>query len=85
VDIVAYDGPTLVFVEVKTRETEDFGPPDRAVDRDKRAHILRAAGDYLRRSEVPWNRCRFDIVNVVFGGKITIRHMPDAFRPGSPV
>src|SRR6185437_15717765 len=43
IDIVARDGGKLVFVEVKTRTSADFGSPDRAIDREKQRHILRAA------------------------------------------
>lgn len=79
VDIVAYYKTNLIFVEVKSRESEEYGPPDRAVDSEKREHIRRAAREYLRRAELPWSCARFDIVNVVFGAQNRIRHVPDAF------
>ena len=47
VDIVARDDDWLVFVEVKTRETEQFGAPSEAVDRDKQRNLTKAALDYL--------------------------------------
>ena len=54
VDIIARDSKTLVFVEVKTRASEDYGEPSRAVDRAKQRHILRTAlrsrGDSIRRA-----------------------------------
>src|SRR5437763_579057 len=50
IDLVVWHGPRLAFVEVKTRASEDFGTPDRAVDAEKRAHLRRAARDYLRRA-----------------------------------
>ena len=85
VDLVAWDGPKLVFVEVKTRASEEFGPPDRAVDEQKRHQHFRAAGEYLRRADLAWDVVRFDIVNVIVGRGITVNHIPDAFRAGSPL
>jgi putative endonuclease len=79
-DLVAWDGETLVFVEVKSRITDEYGAPDRAIDRDKRLHIARAAQDYARRSGVEWNRVRFDIVNIIDSDPPAITHLRDAFR-----
>lgn len=81
VDLVARDGETVVFVEVKTRATDRYGAPEEAVDRDKRRNIVRAAGDYLRRSEQSWELARFDIVTVLFADGIRIEHLQDAFAP----
>jgi putative endonuclease len=65
-DLIAWDGQTLVFVEVKSRESADFGPPERAIGEEKRAHLLRIAREYTRKTETPWERIRFDVVTVVF-------------------
>jgi putative endonuclease len=65
IDLIVRHGQTLAFVEVKTRAGEDFGRPDRVVDREKRAYIERAARDYARRAQVNWKGTRFDIVNVI--------------------
>ena len=65
-DLIAWDGATLVFIEVKSREKADFGPPERAIGEEKRAHLLRVAREYTRKTETPWDRIRFDIVTVVF-------------------
>src|SRR5438270_13035469 len=46
IDIVAWDGTTLVFVEVKTRATAEFGEPESAVDPEKQLRLQRAARDY---------------------------------------
>src|SRR5690348_13964369 len=51
-DIVAWHGETLVFVEVKTRTTTEFGEPARAVGLDKENDLRRAAGEYLRRAGI---------------------------------
>lgn len=79
-DLVAWHGPVLVFVEVKTRSTEEFGPPDRAVDTEKRDHVRRAARDYARRAGVEFPKTRFDIVSVVLGNPARIEWFQDAFR-----
>jgi len=80
IDLIAWEGERLVFVEVKTRTTGEFGEPERAVDADKRARILRAAAQYARRANVEWSAVRFDIVSVVLGRSVTIEWIRDAFR-----
>ena len=67
IDLVAWHGGTLVFVEVKTRASAEFGAPERAVDAEKRGRLARAARDYARRAGVEWGRTRFDIVSIVLG------------------
>ena len=67
IDLVVWEGRRLVFVEVKTRASADFGAPDSAVDAEKRERLLRAAGDYARRVNVPLDQARFDIVSVLLG------------------
>jgi putative endonuclease len=71
IDIVAREGEVLVFVEVKTRSSEDFGRPVDAVGPQKRRHLRRAALDYLRRLGSPRLYFRFDVVEVILdeGGK----------------
>ena len=83
IDLVARDGATLVFVEVKTRETDEFGAPDRAIDPVKRDKIRRAALNYLRRSGHDSNWVRFDTVAIVasrrHAGAPRIDHIRDAW------
>ena len=64
IDIVAEEGDTLVFVEVKSRRSEAYGDPQLAVGPEKQRKISRVAMSYL--SEKGWNRrpARFDIVAV---------------------
>lgn len=80
IDLVAWHGNTLVFVEVKTRASAEFGEPDRAVDAEKRKHLHRAAIDYARRANVEWTRTRFDIVSVVLDNPVRIEWIREAFR-----
>ena len=82
VDIVARDKGITVFVEVKTRSTEDFGSPDRAIDENKRHNILRAARSYATRAGIPWNEVRFDVISVVLTSPPSITHYQDVFFEG---
>lgn len=68
VDIVCRDGDELVFVEVKTRSSLDYGSPAAAVNRDKQALIARGALSWLRLLDNPDIVFRFDIVEVVIDG-----------------
>lgn len=67
IDIVARDGPTLVFVEVKTREGHEFGDGAEAVTAFKRHRIGRVALDYLARHRQTECPCRFDVVSIALG------------------
>src|SRR5262249_15331915 len=65
IDIIAYDQSTLVFVEVKTRRSDDLISPTRAVDLRKRRQIVRAARRYRRLMNVWLEPYRYDVVTVV--------------------
>ena len=64
-DIVALDGATTVFVEVKRRRTVALGAPEEAVGRTKRARVVRAARRWLAAHPGRARRVRFDVVAVV--------------------
>ncbi len=83
IDLIAWDGPTLVFIEVKTRATDQFGSPDRAVDREKQLHLQRAARDYARRADVEWSRVRFDVITVLSTRPPEVHLLRDAFGTAS--
>jgi putative endonuclease len=85
IDLVAWDGDTLVFVEVKSRASEEFGPPDRAVDREKREFLVRAAAEYAARARIPWERVRFDVVSVILSAPPSVSWVAGAFRPRPPL
>jgi putative endonuclease len=78
-DLVAWERDTLVFVEIKTRTTDEYGPPDRAIGEEKRRAIVRAAADYGRRAGVPEEEVRFDVINVVLSNPPSFEHIRDAF------
>jgi putative endonuclease len=65
IDIVAYEGLTLCFVEVKTRTSDDFVPPQVNVDLRKRRQIARAARGYRRILGLTNAAYRYDVVAVV--------------------
>jgi len=65
IDVVAYDGPTLCFIEVKTRASDDFAPPQVNVDLRKRRQIARAARGYRRMFGLIDAAYRYDVVTVV--------------------
>jgi putative endonuclease len=67
IDIIAYDGETLVFVEVKTRTSEEVAKAAAAVDRAKQRTIARTALAYRRLLRLKDVSYRFDVVTVVFG------------------
>lgn len=81
IDIVAREGSTLVFVEVRYRKGDDFGHPEESVGTVKRRRIVAAAGAYL--ATVPaasWREARFDVIAVEGSGEAaTVRHFPAAF------
>ena len=65
IDLVAYDGATLCFVEVKTRASDWFAPPQINVDRRKRRQIARAARAYRTMFALEDQPYRYDVVTVV--------------------
>jgi putative endonuclease len=81
IDIVAYDKGILVFVEVKTRRSPDFGRPEESVTPAKQHQIRKLAGAYLMLNGLGDVPCRFDILALVSDGQkgYRIRHIPDAF------
>ena len=85
-DLVFRDGDCLVFVEVKTRSSEDWTRPAAAVDARKRKLLSLTALDYLHRLKNPGVKFRFDIVEVLLadGAVREIRHLPNAFALSRP-
>lgn len=86
VDIVAFqptpkdDGGMIVFVEVKARSGDGFGPPEAAVDKPKQQAILRVAEAYLHERRLIPSPTRFDVVAVQFDrGEAELTHFENAF------
>jgi putative endonuclease len=74
-DIVARDGPTVVFVEVKTRDGRGFGGGAEAVTGVKRRRMVQLALEYLMRHRLLECPCRFDVVSVQLeaGRRVVLR------------
>ena len=68
IDIVATDGPTIVFVEVKTRAGTEFGRGAEAITWTKRRRMTAVATDFLARHGLTDRPCRFDVVSIGLAG-----------------
>lgn len=81
-DIVAREGDTIAFVEVKTRRVDNEIPPEASIGYTKRRHIVRAARQYIATHPEPDRYYRFDVVTVVIPehGKAEITLLRNAFR-----
>lgn len=82
-DLVAVDGRTVVFVEVKTRASDERGLPAEAVDLEKQQRITRAALAYSRRHGLLDVASRFDVISIVWPAgsrKPNIEHFKNAFE-----
>ena len=75
-DIVARDGNTVVFIEVKTRSSYKFGRPAEAVGRDKQYKLSMMAAQYLKKKGFTDALSRFDVIEVTAVG---INHIKNAF------
>ena len=86
IDLIFRDGDCLVFVEVKTRSSEEWTRPAAAVNAERRRRLTRAALDYLRMLRNPPVKVRFDIVEVLLtdGAVREVRHLPNTFAMERP-
>ena len=88
VDLVCRDGGrnTLVFVEVKARRSERYGPPSAAVSSRKQRRLILAAEYWLNQLERSDVRVQFDVLEVIYNdGTWNIRHLADAFAAGKSI
>jgi len=74
---------TIVFVEVRTRADEKFGPPESSITHAKKTKLLRTARYFLATQKIEDRPFRFDVVAIVLGqkGREQIRHYENAFVP----
>lgn len=81
IDLIFRDEDCLVFVEVKTRSSEEWTRPAAAVDARKKRLLSQTALDYLRLLKNPQVKIRFDIVEVLLreGEVREVRHLPNTF------
>jgi putative endonuclease len=72
------DGPTLVFVEVKCRQSLNYGDPEEAITPTKQRHLTQAALCYVKAKRVTDKLIRFDSLSI---GPDGIRLFKNAFQP----
>jgi putative endonuclease len=83
-DLIAADGRTVVFVEVKTRATTDAGHPAEAIDERKVRRMTQAALAYLKAQRMLNHPARFDVLAITWPANARrpiIEHYPNAFSP----
>ncbi len=82
VDIIALDGPVLVFVEVRSRSTENYGLPQESITEEKRSRLRRTARYYLAASGGHRGPVRFDVLAIKYkrnGQMEFLEHIKNAF------
>ncbi len=84
IDLIAVDGQTVVFVEVKTRRSDAWEDPSEAVDLQKQTRMTRTAMAFLKQHGLLERAARFDVISVIWPAdtaRPTIRHFINAFEP----
>lgn len=83
IDLVALEGETIVFVEVKSLRQSRGGTPAERIDGGKQVRLTRSALAWLKRRGLLDRRSRFDVVEVSWDerGTVEVRHIPHAFEP----
>jgi putative endonuclease len=81
IDIIASDQKTLVFVEVKTRKSKDYGFPEESVTPSKQRQIRKIAQGFLAKNNLQDMECRFDVISLSFDENegYSVRHIKNAF------
>lgn len=80
IDLVVERDGTVAFVEVKARKGTSFGDPVEAVNWSKQRELARSASVWIDRHGRPAEVYRFDVIGVlVEGGRVRVRHVPNAF------
>lgn len=80
IDLIAREGEVLSFVEVRARDTEEFGHPLETIDRRKQGRIIVAARHFLREAGVPGGPMRFDALGIVLGPPHDFTLVKEAFE-----
>ena len=66
IDIVCYDHGTIAFVEVKTRYSDTYGPPELSVTEAKKRQIIKVASQYVADKRIEGTSLRFDVVSIFY-------------------
>lgn len=81
IDLIAWDGGTLAFIEVKTRRSQRFGPAASAVTFEKQRHLIKASQMYMTQMKKAYALCRFDVVAVEMDAHgLHVELIKDAFQ-----
>jgi putative endonuclease len=82
IDIIAFEGDTIVFIEVKTRASEAFGMPSEAVSDTKQKKLVKAALYYMQKKKLFNYMSRFDVIEVIMDeeSNCQINIIKDAFQ-----
>ena len=79
-DIICMHKNILVFVEVRTKTTLNYGSPEESVTKSKIKHLRKAALVYLGNGRLSYEEIRFDVIAILItGGNTRINHIPNAF------
>ena len=83
IDLIALDGATIVFVEVKTRSSREYADPQDAVTPAKQRRLTRSAKCFLAQTGSQERSCRFDVIAITLDDRkpLEIEHIQDAFPP----
>jgi len=80
IDIICTDGRVVVFVEVKTRTSTNYGSPEESITKVKKEHIRKVALVYLETYPQPFREIRFDVIGILMeDNKPRINHLIAAF------
>jgi putative endonuclease len=85
IDLIAREGKTLAFIEVKTRRSQRFGPASSAVTLEKQRHLIKASQVYMAQMGKSDELCRFDVVTIEMDAcRIHIELIKNAFQLPTP-
>lgn len=83
IDLIVFKEGLTIFIEVKTRTSNNYGFPETAVTKTKQKHLLRAAEAFIEQKNII-TEIRFDIISLTKIGEVfTIYHIKDAFFPSA--
>ena len=81
IDLIVQKEGFIVFVEVKTRSSINYGDPERFVSDKQQKMIINAAHEYIMKNDIEYE-ARFDIISIIISNKTEdIKHIEGAFYP----